>query len=355
MLCMAAILSLMALFAVIKPEPNWDALAYYALALEQSGDTPADTHAKAYEAVRQTASPGAFEQLTMDDAYRQRQFSDPDAFHSMLPMYAVKSGYVAVLKYLTPALGIANAAHAINLAALFAIAGVMIWWMRKGGFLQAIPFVLPVLLMLQTREMIAGVTPDLPAAALIITATWLFSLKKDWTAAALLVVATTFRPDTLLFSFALLLAFAATRQKMLPVATAFVACLALHFAQSDAANHMGWWPHYWFSNVEYQQTMEDFDPAFSIAAYAKGIARGVSMSLVYFNWPTICLALIATWILLARHGYRFDLRIIALLVALVLVMGGKFITFPLPDDRIYMSFLLSATMLLASVWKPRII
>jgi len=354
-LVLVAILSLMALFAVLKPDPNWDSLAYYALALEKPGDTPAQIHAKAYDAVKKSASPGAFEQLTMDDAYRKRQFTDPEAFHSMLPMYAVKSGYIATLKQLASYVGISNAAHAINFAALFAIAGVMLWWMRQGGFLQAIPFVLPILLMLQMREMISGVMPDLPASALLLAAAWLLSQKRDWVAVPLLIAATTFRPDTLLFAFALLLAFTATRQKMLPIATAFAACLALHFVQTNAANHMGWWPHFWFSNVEYQQTMAGFDPDFSLAAYIKGIARGVSMSLAYFNWPFVGMALAAGWALLARGGKRFDMRTVALLLAVILVMGGKFVTFPLPDDRIYMAFLLIAAMLLANIWKPRLI
>ncbi|MGI9356129.1 MAG: hypothetical protein ACR2PF_13330 [Rhizobiaceae bacterium] len=354
-LILVAVLSLMALFAVLKPNPNWDSLAYFALALEKSGDTPAQIHAKAYDAIKKSASPGAFKQLTMDDAYRKRQYRDPDAFQSMLPMYAVKSGYIATLKQLSSFVGIANAAHAINFAALFAIAGVMLWWMRQGGFLQAIPFVLPVLFVLQTHEMIAGVMPDLPAAALLLAATWLLSQKRDWFAVPLLIAATTFRPDTLLFAFALCLAFAATRQKLLPVAIAFAACLAVHFLQTSAANHMGWWPHFWFSNVEYQQTMLGFDPDFSLVAYVKGLARGTSMSLAYFNWPFVGMALAAGWVLLARAGYRFEIRTIALLIAVILVIGGKFVTFPLPDDRIYMVFLITAAMLLASVWKPRLI
>lgn len=352
---MVAVLSLIALFAVLKPDPNWDSLAYFALALERTGDTPADIHAKAYKAVRQTASPGAFEQLTMDDAYRQRQFTDPAAFHSMLPMYAVKSGYVASLKHLASLTDVATAAQILNILSLAAIAALMLWWMLRANFLQAIPFLLPLLLVLQTREMVAGVMPDLPAAALLLAAASLLSERRDWFAVPFLIAATTFRPDTLLFAFALLLAFAATRQRLTPILAAFAACLAVYLWQSQAAGHMGWWPHFWFSNVEYQQTMEGFDPAFSVMAYIKGLARGTSMSLAYFNWPFVGLALAATWLLLARAGKQFGSRTIALLISVILVIGGKFVTFPLPDDRIYMAFLLIAAMLLASVWKPRLI
>ena len=349
------VLALVTTFSFLRPSPNWDALAYFALALEAPGDSAAEKHAKAYGAVREHASAAQFETLTRDDEYRQRQFSDPKAFQSMMPMYAVKAGYIVALKALEPSLGIARAAQAINLAAILVISLLCLWWMRQGGFLQASPLILAVILMLETRALIGGVTPDLAAAALTLCAVYVLWRGRDWLALPLLVGATTFRPDTLLFAFALMLAFSVTRERLVAMAATFAACLAAYFALTSGSDHIGWWTHFWFSNVHYQNDMTGFAPDFSLFAYLKGLARGTIMSLTYFNWPLLGLVLVGGWAMLVRRGYAIAGRTNALLVALLLVMGGKFVTFPLPDDRIYMAFVLGGTMLLLSIWRPRVL
>ncbi len=349
----AGTLAVITVLSVVRPAPDWDALAYYALALEKPDDTAADKHAKAYEAIREQASATQFIALTQDDAYRKRQFADPLAFQSMMPMYAVKAGYIASLRALEPSMGIANAAQAVNVAAMFVLAILCLWWMRQGGFLQAAPLVLVVMLMLETRSIVSGATPDIAAAALTLCAFYALWSRKDWIALPFLLAAITFRPDTLLFAFALILAFAACRERLLPVSTIFGACLAAYILLTSGNGHIGWWAHYWFSNVQYQNDMTGFTPDFSVFAYLKGQARGILMSVSYFNWPFLGIVLLGGWAMLMRMGKSIPRRTTALLVASVLVIGGKFVTFPLPDDRIYMAFILAGSMLLLSVWKPK--
>ncbi|MDD9909299.1 MAG: hypothetical protein OXR62_06360 [Ahrensia sp.] len=349
----AGTVALVMALAVLRPSPNWDALPYFALALKQPGDEAATFHRRAYQAVQEIASPADFRELTQGNTYRKRQFEDPEAFASMLPMYAVKGGYVVALTALASRWGPYGAAMLINMAAAALLLSIVLWWMQQGGFLQAIPLLLMVLFALHFREVAGSVAPDFPAAALIITSIWLYSIKRDWGAIVPLALATTLRPDTLLLCIALIFVFAAMRQRLLPVVAGLVVSFAIYVWQTASADHMGWWAHYWFSTIRIQNTMAGFEPSFSLAAYLTGQARGVVTALTTFNWPFVGVALAFAWVVLSRSGHLRDRRAITLLTAILLAIGGKFITFPLPDDRIYMAFLIGAVMILANAWKPK--
>ncbi|MEO0544113.1 MAG: hypothetical protein AAFY99_09885, partial [Pseudomonadota bacterium] len=110
-------LSIVGFFAVmltidwLRPIHNWDTLAYLGVAARDwlGIVDPQAIHAYAYDTVRASVSPEAYLQLTQMDEYRLRQYTDPAAFHSMLGMYDVKWGYVALLALLGPLVGVYQA------------------------------------------------------------------------------------------------------------------------------------------------------------------------------------------------------------------------------------------------------
>lgn len=61
------------------------------------------------------------------------------------------------------------------------------------------------------------VTPDLAVAAFILAGAERFIQGKDWTASALLFVAFLFRPDNIVFMFALLLAAFIFKGRIIPI------------------------------------------------------------------------------------------------------------------------------------------
>ena len=353
----ALVLALVAVFAVWKPSPNWDAIPYAALVSAAPGDAATDIHAKGYATIREVADAATYQALTHGDGYRTRQAEDPRAFASMLPMYAVKAGYIAAARALAPVIGVWGALTVLNLVGLALLGGVTLWWLWRSDALQAAPLALLVAMLLDLRELVAGATPALMAAGLVVLATLL--LAKETRGAAIvagvaLIAATTFRPDTLLFAFALLLAFALAGRSLVRVGLVFIATLATYLMVTSGTGHIGWWAHFVFSNGGYQHTLEGFDPAFSPLLYAKAVARGGLMALVHFDWPVLALALLGGWAMLKRIS-RTDGVTDTLLLALLLAVGGKFATFPLPDDRIYLGFALAAALLLLARWKPRAI
>ena len=116
----------------------------------------------------------------------------------------------------------------------------------------------------------------------------------------------------------------------------------------------GWWVHYYFSNVQIQNTLVGFQPDFSLFAWAKGQARGILGALTQFNWLVLLTFIVAAIIAMQRAAIEFSARQSAMLLACTLTIGGKFLVFPLPDDRIYMAFILAMTLILLEVAQPRI-
>lgn len=117
--------------------------------------------------------------------------------------------------------------------------------------------------------------------------------------------------------------------------------------------HTGWRAHFYFSCIEIQNTMVGFNPNFSISAYLHGIARGVMVSLKHNKWPMLIGLLIIGWGLLNASGKKNPKRGTILIWAALLGLSGKFIVFPLPDDRIYMPLVMCFLMVLLETWKPK--
>jgi hypothetical protein len=76
-----------------------------------------------------------------------------------------------------------------------------------------------------------------------------------------------------------------------------------------------------------------------------------SISLRY-NWPKLMIVLLFAWGMLARAGKAPGRKSTAMLVAIILCLGGRFATFPLPDDRTYLVFVVAFAMILLEAWKP---
>lgn len=337
--------------ALFVPERDWDLAAYVALAIEDRFDKPEALHAATWEIVRQNTSDKEFTVLTSAGEYRRAQFADASNFHSQLPMYRVKVGYVALVKALAPILGPVAAIQAINAASVLLLGGCLLFAMQRGGFLRGALFLVPLMMLSGFVLMARLGTPDMLAAALIVAGTMLLCSRMAWTAAPVLLAAVLVRPDTIIFLFALVLAALAFQWRLLPALTAFVLAVPL----SITAGHIGWWPHFWFSTVEMQANMEGFRPAFSVAAYLTGLASGLAISMIKYNWPAVvALLLLGAW-LVVRERRDIPKDIAMPMLAMMLAVGGKFVAFPMPYDRIYAVHLWLFAVSLLALWRPQLV
>jgi hypothetical protein len=345
----------LALIAFLVPERNWDKVAYVALTIEDRYETPEALHAATWEVIRERATAEEFNLLTTDGAYRRAQFADASNFMSQLPMYRVKVGYIALLKMLEPALGPVGAIRAINVVSALLLGACLLLWMRRSGILQGALFLAPLMLLTGAVDMARLGAPDMLVAALSVAGTMLLTGRRPWFGVPLLVAAFLVRPDTLIFLFALVLAAIALRWRTLPALAAFLMSAALTVPLSNGADHIGWWPHFWFSTVEMQNNLTGFSPDFSAVVYLKGLARGLAISVISHAWlAAAALLMLAAWFVIRR---RADLpREIAMpMLAMLLAVGGKFVVFPLPDDRIYAVFLWMFALGVLVLWRPNLI
>ena len=333
-------------------EISFDYVAYIGATLLAFGSSASPMDA--WEFVRQYVSPEAFTELTSAYPYRQVQSTDQVAFQSNLPLYSVKVGDIYLLQSLGPTLGWIQAGVWVNtmVAVLFAL--VCLYWMVKTDSIQGAPIVAAVLLSMGFFDLIKTPSPDLIASTLILIAAYLWIQSRQVLPLVLLLAAFLFRPDTLIFVFALYLASYAFGLPKLRLAILFVALLIGSNLIHLATSHPGWWIHYYFSNVQIQDSLVGFDPAFSIMAWIKGQARGVVMALTQFNWPILLIFLGTAILALQRCAKGFSKRQSALIMASVLTIGGKFLVFPLPDDRLYLVFIVTTTLVLLDIAKPRL-
>lgn len=334
---------------ILFPDPNWDMLPYIAAAGEAMHPAPEALHAYAYDSVKASIPAGDYLALTDDGGgYRSHMASDPAGFHSMLPMYRVKFLYIELLAQLEKVMPPVEAMHAIQAASVLLFGGVMLLWLRSARALALAPLAVAALIVAEFAYVARSNSPDLLASALLLAGLYAHTRTRDVLAGLLMFLAVLVRPDNVIFVGVLAVLSIAFRQWSAGILAGTVASFAAYFAISHWAGHPGWWPHLYFSSIEQQFNMDGFDPAFSVAAYAKAFVNAVVRSLVFNTWVGVAVLALAAWYVTDRAGFKLDRRAGLLLAALVLAVLAKFVVFPIHDNRIYFPSLIPPFLLLAT-------
>ncbi len=342
-----------AVYATLKPDYNWDMVAYVATALENRVDNAQDLHRETWQRIDAGSTPTQQFKLKQSNPYNLHQWENPDDFQSQLSMYRVKFAYTWLLRALEPLTGLVGASILVSVASSVAFGLIAFWWLWRAEALQAGFVVAPLLFIADYARMTTAVTPDILLTAVSFAALYLLWRGRDVVAGLLLFASVFIRPDNLILIFALLIAAVLFRWRWMPMAITFVASFIACIVIAKLGHHPGWWAHFYFSCVHIQNSMIGFDPAFSVGAMAVGYVRGVVVSMLDNDWPAILALLTAGWALLAKYGRLAEGRTNAMIFAMAIGTLGKFASFPLPDDRFYFVFIAAMTVLLAIGWKPR--
>jgi hypothetical protein len=348
-----AVCLLIAANALVKPDYNWDMVAYVATALEDRHPDPVELHAETWERISEGASQSQLYHLQYSNPYNRHQWENPADFQSQLSMYRVKVAYIALLRALEPITGLVEAAMLLSVLPSLALGVLCLYWLGRENALQGAFLLAPVLVLADYTHMTTAVVPDMLVSLVSLLAVYLFARKRDLAASVVLFASVLIRPDNIILAFALLLTAIAFGWRILPVFTTFLASLVACMAMSKFGGHPGWWAHFYFSCVEIQDSMANFHPDFSFGAFARGYMRGVLVAIMDNDWPAIFALLLAAWALLNRAGRRGVERANALVFALAIGTLGKFASFPLPDDRFYFVFISAMAVVLVTMWKPR--
>lgn len=354
MVLFAAIFVGVAVYTWLRPDYNWDMVAYIATALEDRISDPVELHRQTWQQIEAAgAGEGELYNLQAGNPYNLHQYQNPVDFESQLSMYRVKVAYIGLLRLLEPWFGLVNASILLSVLPSLGVAALALYWLWREGAVQGAIFLAPAMIAADHYHMTTAVVPDMLLAVVSLTAIYLLMRGRDALACTLLFVSVFVRPDNIILIFALLIAAVLFGWRKLPLTVTFVASLAACVLISKYGGHPGWWAHFYFSCVQIQNSMADFHPPFNLADFARGYVRGAVVSMMDNEWPMLLLALLGAWGLLYRAGRTGTGRENALMFALAIGMLGKFASFPLPDDRFYYIFTAGMAILVVAMWKPR--
>lgn len=349
----AALLSLYMLLTavtvVVLPDTNWDMLAYLAVAEEGTYPDPQALHDFVYGTVKAAVSEGDWRALTDDGGgYRSHMAANAADFHSQLVMYRVKFVYAELLSAASRVMSPVAAMQAIQVFSVLAFGAVTLLWLGRQRLMALAPLAAGILMALEFGAAARANSPDLLCAAVMLGALLTYVERREVPTAVLLTLAVAIRPDNVVFAGVLFVLVAAFRVRSIGVVTGFAASAIVYFAVSRWAGHPGWWPHLYFSSVEQQLNMDGFDPAFSVAAYAKAFVNAVVRAIGFNTWVGVAVLALGGWFVAARAGFGLDRRAGVLFAALVLAVLAKFAVFPIHDTRIYLPNLLPPFLLIAA-------
>ena len=348
-----AVVVLISAYTWVRPDYNWDMVAYIATALESQTSDPVELHAETWKEIKKGASEANLYHLQYSNPYNRHQWENPVDFQSQLSMYRVKVAYISLMKALAPVTGLDKAAILLSILPSIAFGALCLVWLKRENAMQGALILMPILVMADYLHMTTAVTPDMLSALMLLCAIYLLTRRRDLAACLLLFVSVFFRPDSLILILALLIAAVVFGWRKLPLLVTFVAAFAACVAISKYGGHPGWWAHFYFSCVQIQKSMANFRPDFSLLDFARGYVRGMMIALLDNHWPALMVLLAAAWALLYRAGKTGGGRENALMFALMIGTLGKFASFPLPDDRFYFVFMAGMAILLVAMWKPR--
>lgn len=333
---------------VVLPDANWDMLPYLAVAEERNHPDPQALHDFVYGTVKAAVSESDWRALTDDGGgYRSHMAANAADFHSQLVMYRVKFVYAELLSAASKVMSPVAAMQAIQMVSVLIFGAATMLWLARQRLMALAPIFAGILMALEFTAAARGNSPDLLCAAVMLGALLAYVERREILTAVLLTLAVAIRPDNVIFAGVFFLLVAAFRVRSLGVIAGFVASAAVYFAISAWAGHPGWWPHLYFSSVEQQLNMRGFDPAFSVAAYAKALVNAVVRAIGFNTWVGVAVLAIAGWFVAARAGFGLDRRAGVLFAALVLAVLAKFVVFPIHDMRIHLPSLFPPFLLIA--------
>lgn len=346
LLSLLAFAAITLVMAKVRPVYSWDTLAYVAASARDTLSSAADLHAYAYDTLRNAATPEGFAALVEGDTYRLRQYTDPDAFVSMLGMYEVKWFYIKLLTLLTPLTGAYEAGFVINIFAMILMTGTLALWLRATGMLAYAPLLVCLIFALQFPSFGMMHTPDFLATAFLLAAVLAMDRNWTWSGCALLLLAVLTRPDQFALAGVLMVAAWFWRDRsQIAFLAAFVVCIAGYALTGASGESVGWWPHVWFSTYHMQETMAGFSPDFSLKVYLVAFGYNLFRALFQNTWLAFYGLAIGICIFMYVRGLLAPSRRQVLVFALMVCIPAKYAVFPLHDARIYFGLLLLVFML----------
>ncbi|MDC3006201.1 hypothetical protein OAZ19_00400 [bacterium] len=322
---------------------NWDAIAYTMAVQLDEGKSTDEAHEYTYKTLKNEVDPGLFQTLCCTGKYRQDQFDSPGNLKSMMPMYALKPGYIALIKIVKLFTGL-NEYQSMKYISIFStlimtlLFFITFFFQKK--FLQFIW--IPLVFFSQFLFLAKLMTPDAITALLFLISVMFLVKKKLYTSYLLMALTLSFRPDMIVAAGLAGLLPLINKDFRMPIFNSII-FLSIYFLISASISHNGWWSHFYTSLVSTQSNLNLFDPSFDLNKYFEiliGNTLWVLNDINYIVWFSLTFIIIfmSAYFVLEKKSQWINLIALSLSVAIII----KFIIFPKVDSRVYLAILVPA-------------
>lgn len=344
--------------AFVRPENNWDALAYSALAKEFRGE---EGHVAAYREMKERVGPEVYRAFTAGP-FKEKMEQDGAYFESTMPFYSSKPAYVAAVSLIG---GLAGS----DLWAMSFVSGLSTALAIVISFFVARALLPPSQLLIVPIAWVAGLgfkiatlfTPDAMAICLQILFLLVWLRRKDGPGEMALLVAIAMawvatRANALLFIVILSLAeivldrFA--RATLIRSAVLVAGALATYLAVVAATGNHGQLVLFNLVFVDKPDGMAYPNTAFHPVDYLRAIIFGLFEAVT--SYPEFVLCVLALCWLVLQLGRPLlqgeapaDRETLILAAAMLLALGAHFALYPAAWERFFVGYYVTTILLLA--------
>lgn len=343
------------IYAFEKPNYNWDAMPYMAVALSYESGDATFIHDTVYTIAKEQMPPVKYDQIIDTSMnYKKRMLQNENDFYNLLPFYVVKPLYTGMI-YLFYKEGI-SLLKATVLPSV--IAYVLIGWLLFKWIKNYLPALLSCLIALLTMlsapvlEVVKTSSPDCLASFLLITAFYFIIERKNLSVAFVFLLFAVFaRLDNIIPSFCILSLMVLTDKwkKKLVLKKFFAMIIILviaYFLITSFALKFGWSLLYYPSFARNLNLSYESGTAFSFKDYFVLFETHVVSAFFFTHF--IVFMLLALIIFIERASFKFQLLRFEqwLLLAVLISIAVRFILQPLIADRFYVAYYLLIIILL---------
>ncbi|MCU4181341.1 hypothetical protein [Bosea sp. BH3] len=344
--------------AFIRPETNWDALTYSALAKEFRGE---EGHLTAYREMKERVAPEIYAAFTAGP-YREKMEQDGAYFAANLPFYASKPAYIAAIGLIGGIAGsdfwamsfVSGLSTALAIIISFFAARMLL----PADKLLIVPIAWVVGLGLKIATLF---TPDAMAICLQMLFLLVWLKRKDGPVQMALLVAVAMawvatRANALLFI--VILCFVETvldrfaRATLIRTAALVAGALAVYLAVVKATGNHGQLVLFNFVFVDKPDGLAFPNSAFLPVDYLRAIVFGLFEAVTGYPEFILC-ALALCWLVLQlgqpllRGEEPADHETLVLAAAMLLALGAHFALYPAAWERFFVGYYVTTILLLA--------
>ena len=322
---------------------NWDAVAYTMAVQLDEGKSVDEAHTYTYKTLKDEIDTGLFQTLCCNGKYRQDQFNSSENLKSMMPMYALKPGYLALIKAVKLFTGL-NEYQSMKYISIFSTLIMTLLFFTtfffQKNFLQFAW--IPLVFFSQFLFLAKLMTPDAVTALLFLISVMLLVKNRLYTSYLLMALTLTFRPDMIVATGLAGLLPLINKDFRMPIFNSIM-FLSIYFLISASISHNGWWSHFYTSLISTQSNLDLFDPLFDLNKYFEiliGNTLWILNDINYIGWfsLTFIIIFLSAYFVLEKKSQWINLITLSLSVAIII----KFIIFPKVDSRVYLAILVSA-------------